>query len=84
MARPTDDTAKWYILAQLAQAVSAESEANAQAEVARKVRDDAIRRAKNQGISYRELATLTGLSKSRIQQVVPDHDEDGELEHAAT
>ena len=70
--RHNDDAAKWYVMAQLAQAVTEAAEAEARVEVARKVRDDAIRRAKALGLSLAEIAAFSGLSRARVQQVAPE------------
>lgn len=72
------NTAKWYILAQLAEATHAATVAEAEAEVQRRVRDEVIRRARMTGLSLKEIATLTGLSKSRVQQLAGER-VDGEV-----
>lgn len=48
---------------------AAQSEADAERD--KKLRDDAIRRAKDRGLSLAEIATLTSLSRARIQQLAP-------------
>ena len=78
----SDKATRYFLLAQLAEACEKAVQAEAEADVARKVRDDAIRRAKSLGIPLRELAALSGLSKARVQQVAPSV-EDEELEDKA-
>lgn len=75
-----DRTARYFVLAQLAEACAKAAEAEAEAEVSRRVRDDAIRRSKSMGVTLREIAGLSGLSKARVQQVAPGIDEDVDLE----
>jgi hypothetical protein len=77
---PEDRTTRYFVLAQLAEACSRAAEAEAEAEVSRRVRDDAIRRAKGLGVSLREIASLSGLSKARVQQVAPGIDDEGGFE----
>ena len=69
-----DTAAKWYVMAQLAQAVHEYTEAEARLEIARKVRDDTIRRAKAMGLSLVEIATFAGVSRARVQQLAPESD----------
>lgn len=47
------------------------AESEAQAEVDKKIRDDAIRKAKAHGLSLADIANLTSLSRARIQQLAP-------------
>lgn len=75
---PEQGTAKWFILAQLAQACERANLAQAEAEVAFKMREQAIRAAKRFGLSLSEIGALSGLSKSRVQQIVPGAEDDGE------
>ena len=58
--------------------VAAQSEADAERD--KKLRDDAIRRAKAHGLSLAEIATLTSLSRARIQQLAPMVEEEETVE----
>lgn len=85
MPRNTDTalrgTATAYTLAQLVQACEAANQAQAEYEVALKMREQAIRSAKRLGVTLSEIAALSGLSKARVQQIVPgDGEPDDEEE----
>lgn len=67
----TDDPTKWYLMAQLVASCQEYAQKEAEYEVAIKMRDDAIRRAKRAGLTVREIANIAGLSPARIQQVAP-------------
>lgn len=84
MTRSTDTkqqsrgTATFYIFAQLAQACEEANRAQAEYEIAVKMREQAIRSARRLGVSLSEIAALAGISKSRVQQIVPGDPEDDE------
>jgi hypothetical protein len=67
-----EGAARWFVIAQVIEAVARCAEAEAQAEVARRMRDEAIRRAKAEGLTLAELAAISGLSRARIQQLAPE------------
>jgi len=70
MAKP-DDPTKWYLMAQLVAACQDYTVREAEYEVAARVRDDAIRRSKKAGLTLAEIANIAGLSRGRVQQIVP-------------
>jgi hypothetical protein len=55
-------------------------EAQAAAELALKVRDEAIHRAKSLGLSLRDIAPLMGRTVARVAQISPDN---GDFEQEA-
>lgn len=79
MARSrVDETTKWFQLAQLTAASQEYLEMEASLEAAKYKRDETIRRAKRSGLSLQEIGNIMGLSKARIQQIVPGAEEDDE------
>jgi DNA-binding transcriptional MerR regulator len=72
------DPTRWYMMAQLTAVCARVTEAEAELEVSKRMRDDFIRKARNTGMSLAEIANLAGLSKARIQQLTPVEDDDRE------
>lgn len=66
-----DNPVKWLKAAELLAAHSHVAECEALLEVALRLRDEVIRSSRAAGLSQREIAQMVGLSKARVQQIVP-------------
>lgn len=71
-------TPRFYVLAQLVAVCEEAARAQAEYEVAVKMRESAIRSARRLGVSLSEIAALAGISKSRVQQISPGNPEQDE------
>jgi len=60
-----------FVVAKLVEYVQRCAEAEAQADMERKLRDDAIREAKAAGLSLAEIARMANVSRARVQQLAP-------------
>lgn len=74
----SDNPLKWLKAAELLAAHSRVTECEAELEVAMRLRDEVIRSARPAGLSQREIAQMVGLSKARVQQIVPAQVEEDE------
>lgn len=53
--------------------------AQAALHMAEKVRDEAVRRGKNLGLSLRDIAPLMNLTVARVQQIAPEAGVEGQI-----
>lgn len=78
-AAPEASSAKFYVIANLAEAFNNEFKADAEHKGAIEYRDRLIRQARSMGVSLSEIAAIGGISKSRVQQIddiVPTPDDE--------